>query len=148
MTSIQVQLENTQLIISNIYIEPNTITDSHIETLRNLLRDYDNYPLVLSGDFNARHILWHDRIINKQGEYICELINDFDLQIHNDNSPTCMTENGVSIIDLTLTNSRATPYLKHWNSKGPLSSIFDHSLIEFEFSSKNIPHKSLIPRGN
>ncbi|KAF7491369.1 Retrovirus-related Pol polyprotein from type-1 retrotransposable element R1 [Sarcoptes scabiei] len=142
MTSIQVQLDKTQLIISNIYIEPNTMIDEHIETLRNLLKDYEHLPLILAGDFNARHTLWHDRIVNKHGELICELINDFDLQIHNENSPTCITDNGNSIIDLTLSNSRATPHIKQWNSKGPLSGIFDHVYITFEFSSKNIPHRT------
>ncbi|KAF7489632.1 hypothetical protein SSS_08796 [Sarcoptes scabiei] len=111
MTSIQVQLCNTQLILCNIYIEPNTMTEEHLGTLRNLLKDYEHFPLILAGDFNARHTLWHDRIINKHGELICELINDFDMQIHNEKSPTCITENGNSIIDLTLSNSKATPLI-------------------------------------
>ncbi|KAF7496041.1 Retrovirus-related Pol polyprotein from type-1 retrotransposable element R1 [Sarcoptes scabiei] len=142
MTTVQVQLSKSLLIISNVYIEPNTISSSHIDLLKDLMKTFANHPLILSGDLNARHTLWHDRIINRHGESICELINDFDLHIHNDESPTCLTINGNSIIDLTLSNYKARSFIRNWASTVHQHSIFDHALIEFEYASnERIPQR-------
>ncbi|KPM05827.1 hypothetical protein QR98_0042990, partial [Sarcoptes scabiei] len=143
MTSIQILLNNSQLIVSNIYIKPNSISAMHVDKIRDLFNSYSQFPIILSGDLNARHTLWHDRKVNKHGEIISDLINDLDLYIHNDRKPTCKTINGSSIIDLTLTNVRATPKISQWSSKGQLQSIFDHSLIEFDYQPGNqIPLKT------
>ncbi|KAF7492502.1 hypothetical protein SSS_01704 [Sarcoptes scabiei] len=142
MTTVQVQLSKSLLIISNVYIEPNTISSSHIDLLKDLMKTFANHSLILSGDLNARHTLWHDRIINRHGESICELINDFDLHIHNDESPTCLTINGNSIIDLTLSNYKARSFIRNWASTVHQHSIFDHALIEFEYASnERIPQR-------
>uniref|UniRef100_A0A834VF46 Reverse transcriptase domain-containing protein n=1 Tax=Sarcoptes scabiei TaxID=52283 RepID=A0A834VF46_SARSC len=134
MTSIQVQLDNQPLVLSTVYINPNSIEPEHLTTLRNLLKTYEKTPVILSGDFNARHTLWNDRIINKHGQLICDLINELELQIHNNSKTTCFTDSGgESIIDLTLTNSIATPFLANWDSRNDLNTIFDHSLIEFDY---------------
>ncbi|KAF7492646.1 Putative protein in type-1 R1DM retrotransposable element [Sarcoptes scabiei] len=142
MTSIEIQLNKSQLIISNVYIEPNTISSFHIDILKNLLTTHENVPLIITGDFNARHTMWHDRIINRHGEIIYELINDFNLYPHNDKNPTCLTINGTSIIDLTLTNHKAMPYVRNWTSRANQQTIFDHALIEFEYvSDQKIPQR-------
>ncbi|KAF7490419.1 Putative protein in type-1 R1DM retrotransposable element [Sarcoptes scabiei] len=142
MTTIQIQLFKSLLVICNVYIEPNTISSHHIEFLRDLLKTYENVPLILTGDFNARHTLWNDRIINKHGECIYDLIIEFDLFLHNNKNATCLTINGTSIIDLTLSNHRATPHVKNWTTKINHQTIFDHALIGFEYGpDEKIPQR-------
>ncbi|KAF7489848.1 Retrovirus-related Pol polyprotein from type-1 retrotransposable element R1 [Sarcoptes scabiei] len=142
ITTIQIHLQQSPLIVSTVYIEPNSISSIHENLVRKLFKTYENVPLIVSGDFNARHTMWHNRITNKHGEVIYEIMNDFDLYLHNDQRPTCLTINGSSIIDLTLTNHKATPFIRNWNSKSNRQSIFDHALIEFDYISRDeIPQR-------
>ena len=108
ITTIKVQLHNTELIISSIYIEPNSLNHNHIQILKSILHTFSNLPIILAGDFNARHPLWHDHTTNNNGNKLAELIDDFELYIHNNHSPTCITPLGSSIIDLTITNNKAS----------------------------------------
>ncbi|KAF7488575.1 hypothetical protein SSS_03096 [Sarcoptes scabiei] len=40
------------------------------KTVRKLFKTYENVPLIVSGDFNARHTMWHNRITNKHGQLV------------------------------------------------------------------------------
>ncbi|KAH9419271.1 hypothetical protein DERP_005778, partial [Dermatophagoides pteronyssinus] len=95
-------------------------------------------------DFNSRHHLWHDTTTNNQGIILAELINDYELSIHNTKDPTCITTNGSSIIDLTLTNNKASSYIIDWHSSKQPNSIFDHVSISFTYNhQQRIPTKTI-----
>ena len=144
ITTIKIQLQSTSLIICNVYIEPNSLTSDQINLLSNLLDTFKHQPIILTGDFNSRHHLWHDTTTNNQGIILAELINDYELSIHNTKDPTCITTNGSSIIDLTLTNNKASSYIIDWHSSKQPNSIFDHVSISFTYNhQQRIPTKTI-----
>ncbi|KAF7487638.1 hypothetical protein SSS_02905 [Sarcoptes scabiei] len=87
-------------------------TQFYPDTIKNLLQTYERHPIILSGDLNARHTLWYDRIVNKHGELFCELVNEQALHIHNNKNPTCITLNVLSSTECLITNC--------WNSNSLL----------------------------
>ena len=144
ITTIKVQLHNSSLIVSNAYIEPNSLTTEHINLLVKIINTHKNQPLIVAGDFNSRHPLWHDNTANPQGIALSDLINDFELDIHNNKEPTCITTNGSSIIDLTLTNNKATPRISNWYTSKQSNTIFDHVSIMFTYQAQfSIPKKTI-----
>lgn len=130
-TTIKIQLHSLSIIVVNTYLEPDSITQAHIHWINNLLLNFDNQPVIISGDMNARHSLWNDTTNNRHGNMLAELISDWNLTIHNNSGATCVTPSGNSIIDLTLTNNAATRWIHNWNTQTQSSSIFDHKQIKF-----------------
>ena len=45
-------------------------------------------PYILMGDFNAKHTLWGDSVCDRWGNIIDQLIDDNDVLLMNDGSPT------------------------------------------------------------
>ena len=102
------------------------------------LKHIQNLPLILAGDFNARHLLWHDTISNSQDNLLADIIDNFKLDIHNDKQPTCIRPNGNSIIDLTkpqttLPNGPLNNNRTQFSIMYPSSS---HSLLNIKFPTE------------
>nr|XP_027201524.1 uncharacterized protein LOC113795535 [Dermatophagoides pteronyssinus] len=139
-TTISIQCIDRFIIICNIYIRPNEICTEHIEFIENIINKYRNTPLIISGDFNARHLLWHDKIINRNGTKIFDIIDKHNLIIHNNKEKTCQTSNGNSIIDITLTNDHGCHIVQNWKTTN-LTSFSDHFTIVFDISIYNLCRK-------
>jgi len=62
---------------------------------------------VILGDFNAHHTLWGSLRVDGRGEQVVKLVNDSDLILLNDGSPTRVDDNtgNLSYIDLSLVSS-------------------------------------------
>ena len=82
-TTISLNTWNNEIILSNFFIRPKGLKDVHIDFISSLLNFYKNQPLVICGDFNARSPVWFDKITNGNGFYFQEILNQFDLLIHN-----------------------------------------------------------------
>ena len=63
-TTITVSTLCTQIVISNSYIHPNSLNDSHIKFIEKMLHDFNKYPIVNCGDFNSRSPVWFDVLTN------------------------------------------------------------------------------------
>ena len=61
-------------------------------------------PYILMGDFNAKHTYWGDSVCDRWGNIISQLIDDNDVLLMNDGSPTRydVHHNTFSAIDLTI----------------------------------------------
>ncbi|KAF7496044.1 hypothetical protein SSS_00312 [Sarcoptes scabiei] len=84
--------------VSTVYIEPNSISSIHENLVRKLFKTYENVPLI---DPEILMLGIQCGITGSQTNTV---------------RPTCLTINGSSIIDLTLTNHKATPFIRNWNS--------------------------------
>ena len=58
-------------------------------------------PIIVTGDFNASHSLWHNSSNNILGQLLHDFLITKDLTILTD----CSTTRKDRIIDLTITNS-------------------------------------------
>lgn len=134
-STVKIYTSESYIILSNVYIPPHQLNDSHYDTIMNLFshQEYcDNQiPIILTGDLNARHKYWHDHDQNSHGIVLFDLINILELTIMNDNNPTCFSHNGSSHIDLTIANSFALNSISEWHS-AKLNSISDHAAVLFD----------------
>ena len=55
--------------------------------------------IIVSGDFNARHTAWGDRISDAYGKALLSQLDFCKYTIHSTKSPTFIAENGTSLID-------------------------------------------------
>ncbi|KAH9426829.1 hypothetical protein DERP_002929 [Dermatophagoides pteronyssinus] len=132
-TTISIQTKSTNIILVNIYLHSNVFCDVHQDFFESLLSNFSNFPIILCGDFNARNTYWHDVIVNKNGYKLKEIIDNHDLIVINDKTKTCRN---ASIIDLTITNSKAYNYIANW-SVSRATELSDHETIKFHIVSSN-----------
>ena len=110
--SIKVELGNTKLIISNVYIPPaSSCNNGYHSSIEHLLTTPDT--LVL-GDFNAHHPSWYSRSPDTIGRKMADSINGSDYGILNWDSPTRFPPNAepsspdVSLASASLITSSST----------------------------------------
>ena len=98
-------INNKRTLMGNIYIPPNN--HEMINILDYELEKHKETPLILLGDFNARHPLWdqNTKKPNKNGKLLADLIDRHNLTIKNDSKKTYTHPNGQSTIDLVLTRN-------------------------------------------
>ena len=122
INALAVQIKLDEIItICSIYLSPNS--SINIEQLNELIKKLPQ-PFLLLGDFNARHLLWHDVKSNSRGNLILNFIIDNQLHILDDDKPTHFDQQtkGYSHIDLSLcTLDPADGY--YWNTYDDLCSI-------------------------
>lgn len=95
-----------KMTVCSIYLSPNQqISKQEIENILDRLPK----PFILSGDFNAHHNHWGSKKDDSRGKIIESIINDRNLIILNDGSPTFIHSGNLngnstapSCIDLTL----------------------------------------------
>ncbi len=110
----------------------------------NLLVDYCNskrIPLIMGVDSNAHSVTWGEKDTNPRGERLEEWVVSNNLFIQNVGSTATHTpENGArdTIIDLTITNSRAKEMVKNWKVDDQIT-FSDHRMIRF--STKDVKQK-------
>ncbi|VVC39001.1 Endonuclease/exonuclease/phosphatase,Zinc finger, CCHC-type, partial [Cinara cedri] len=131
--AISVELSVT-FTLCNIYL-PNQ-TDFSLLDLENIIRQLPK-PFILVGDFNSHNIIWGSNNTNPRGKIIEKLIQNEDLVLLIDSTPTHINlgNGNLSNIDLSL---------KIWNLKNPnwnlytdlleeeIKKILDHNIIDIE----------------
>ncbi|UYV83955.1 hypothetical protein LAZ67_X000694 [Cordylochernes scorpioides] len=136
------KIENSNIIISNFYIHPNNFGNIHQIFIKELLETFGLQPIILCGDFNSRHPVWYNRIINSNGYKFHSIVDEYNLFIHNLKTPTCRN---ASIIDLTISNKNSIKLIQNW-STSTFTSISDHVAITFDirynFKVQRIGQKS------
>ena len=85
----KVKFNNTYLTICSIYCPPGIMVN-YDELLA--LEDSLPSPKLILGDYNAHHILWGSQRVDVRGEQIAKLLNETDLVILNDGSPTRVSD--------------------------------------------------------
>lgn len=108
-------------------------------------------PFIILGDFNAHHGLWGAHNCDRMGRDIVDLLDELDLCIVNDGSPTRLQVPGQrpSMVDLTICNSNIAGSLLWKVLDDPHGS--DHYPILIESSNiypsnKNVKYTSRKPK--
>ena len=115
-----VQIFTTKWItLCSLYLDPsleNRLLDEsgnprqlELNDLQNLI-DQLPQPFILMGDFNAKHSLWGESVCDPWGCIIEELLDNNDVTLMNDGSPTRhdIFHNSDSVIDLTICSPSLT----------------------------------------
>ena len=61
--------------------------------------------IILTGDFNARHLCWGDKLNNYYGSNLAEALDSTKYSICTSNTPTFLCTNGSSYIDLNIVSN-------------------------------------------
>lgn len=96
------------IFLFSTYVHSTQLSDADsIDRIYNLLGPND--VLLLGGDFNARHVAWHNSRNNRNGNTLYNYLNcntSFNnLKLVPSTSPSCHTANAESYIDLFLFSS-------------------------------------------
>ena len=107
--AISVEVDGAQLLVCNVYIPPIASCPPGYHPNFNSLFNATGDTLIM-GDFNAHDALWYsstaDEAAANRGTSIVEALENSELMVINQDSPTRMPTNGpTSSPDLTITNS-------------------------------------------
>ena len=147
-----IQIFSTKWVtLCSLYLEPSLemrLQDASGNPRHLVLNDLQSLidqlpqPFILMGDFNAKHRLWGENICDSWGNIIEELLDDNDIIMCNDGSPTRydIFHNTSSAIDLTICSSSLRPDYQ-WSVDEDLHGS-DHWPIHLKFL-KNSPSPCL-----
>ena len=132
-----------QLTICSLYLEPTS--NPTYNDLNHLINQLAT-PFIILGDLNAHNTLWHCNNTNAKGRVVERILEDFNISLLNDDSPTHFTSftNTTSIIDLGICSSHIFPEFQ-WNVLKELHGS-DHFPIVLKLTSQQ--KTSAIPRWN
>lgn len=116
---VKLNLNNKSTTILSVYASPKHKITS-VEWY-NILSNFCS-PIIITGDFNAHHELWGCELADNEGKEIVEYLNDYNLIIMNDGTPTLFQCPGhrKSAIDLTICSPAIAPNIT-WQ---PLHSTY------------------------
>lgn len=135
-------VRNRSIIISSIY-SPYLNDENRInkhpfnEIIENLIEycNKEKIGLIMAGDFNAHSKIWGDPKDDTRGNNLIDSLNKFNLFLQNKGHiGTYKDINGISIIDLTITN-QFYKNMRNWKVD-LIESFSDHRTITFELSCK------------
>lgn len=126
-----------RLFIASVYIEPREDPNATMTSLRRLLSAAGEDPVVIGGDFNAKHPFWGTEHACTRGEQLADLADDHDLTIINHGcSPTYETIRNerhiTSIIDITLASPSISHRITDWRVDPTFKGSGDHHAIIFD----------------
>ena len=134
ITAVEVQLDRRYCICS-IYLPPREAIS--VEDIERVLRQIPQ-PYMLLGDFNARHTLWGDSIINSHGRIIERVLlnNELDNMNYSEITHYHIQTNTETNIDLSLCSPNLILDLE-WNREPCLYSS-DHFPINIKVKDYTI----------
>lgn len=125
-------------LIYSCYISPNSSREEYEQFLQNLsnsLTKQGRNPIIITGDFNAKHKAWGSKRENNRGQLVLEWIVQHKLIILNEGQiATCYRHNGESIIDLSLCTENISGNISNWRVHEDSETLSDHRYISFELN--------------
>lgn len=131
-TSIKIQLNNTEMLITSVYKPPKSPLSHNDLDILTSSADW----MVAAGDLNAKHPLWNSHTINQAGISLYQHASSNDYSILAPDSPTHFPTNPhhrPDVLDIALLKTNHHTQINNFNC---LSS--DHNPIVIEFSSSPI----------
>ena len=95
LTGVKIKLGCKVVNVITIYISPNK--EANITALSLTLQDLS--PLLVTGEFNAKHPLWGSNTTDRRGIAICNEFEQLELTILNDGSPTFMRNYQTGLVE-------------------------------------------------
>ena len=110
-----IELSDYNILVASIYNQRHTkLLKDYISFISGMAR-IEGKQLIILGDLNAHHQLWHCRSTNQDGRLLAQAINQTSMQVYNVPKPTrLVVAQPPSVIDLaigTIPNLRAVPIL-------------------------------------
>ena len=102
-----VVISKKRYIIGNVYVKLNhkpAITEviRMLSAAEQKLTEHKAAGIILTGDFNSRHLSWGDKLNNYYGNNLAEALDATKYSVCTSNTPTFLCANGNSHIDLNL----------------------------------------------
>lgn len=114
-----VMVEIDNYLVISCYFSPSLRLREFLFYLSELeveLQKYTAREVVLMGDFNARSIMWGDRINTSRGNRVYDMISGLNLRICNQvGVPTCVRVQGNSVIDLAFVSNKINNRYVEWS---------------------------------
>lgn len=99
--------------------------------------------MIIGCDANSQHTIWGSTKCNRRGEKLLDFILSYNLVIHNKgDSPTFINKVRQEVIDMTLTNQKASCLIQNWSVLNE-DSLSDHRYIGFDIGAD----KTVTPTG-
>ena len=100
-------IHKQRYVLGSVYVKlgyNNAITDviNMLNKAHILMKKHKATAILLSGDFNARHIAWGDHFTNDYGTNLFDKIDKTKFSILTSSTPTFLSKNGSSYIDLMI----------------------------------------------
>lgn len=133
----EVRSQVGKFYIVSTYFQYSDPIDIHISKLDRIVRKLRGNQIIITGDFNARSTVWHDRITDDNGKEVEDFVVRNNLYIINEeNNPATYSHNGESNIDLTIATRGIMNKIRNWRVNTELSTS-DHRTITFEIHSRD-----------
>lgn len=124
------------MIIISVYNSPKSDLEKMLEEITEHIAQIKYKNIIVAGDFNARSVLWEDRITNANGEILEMWADQMDLRLLNEGGiPTCSRPQGESIIDLTWVTPALINRIQDWKVLESTESYSDHNYITFKLTN-------------
>jgi hypothetical protein len=102
-----------------------------------VIRNIKNSPIIIAGDFNARHGNWDSRDTNNFGKKLFDwLVVENFVVLNKKDETTCRRYQGESVIDLTLVNSQAKKMITQWRIEEDRPILSDHCVISMKINAR------------
>jgi len=99
------------MLVVNIYCQFSHPTEMFVMRLENILNAFNNKDILIVGDLNAKSPLWHCPGSDGNGEMFEELIQQFNLNIHNrEGQPPTFRGRAKAESNIDVTMSRGNMY--------------------------------------
>lgn len=117
------------------YWSPNSTIQEYKDFLSKLERSIKSEAseVILTGDFNAKHVDWGCPSSDKRGEILMDMVNSAGLVICNKGEKSTFHKG--SILDLTIATPRTAQTMWKWEVLD-IESLSDHFYILFETNSE------------
>lgn len=138
IVAIECSFQDKVIIIINVYISPTVDLNDTLVELDGVIRQCQNKSVILTGDFNAKNIIWGGNVNDERGEQLSEffLLHNIFLINDKDSEATFQSSNGTSWIDLSLASGELIAQVTHWDVLDN-ESLSDHKYISFGFFNKS-----------
>lgn len=132
---VEIKSDAGNWILGNQYYQFRDEITIHINKTKKIFRNYENKPVLVLADLNAKSNLWHSRITDAKGEEMETAIQELQVEVLNKprNPPTWRRAGLSSNIDASLANSEASNRVTNWQVKDNLTTS-DHNLILMEIN--------------
>ncbi|XP_067216855.1 uncharacterized protein [Linepithema humile] len=106
--------------------------------------EYEKFPILLLGVFNARHLDWDKKRGNSKGNLLKHWLDNLDLIVMNKFIATCIRPRGESVIDLVICNRNAEKIISSCMVDTEAVTVSDHRLVIIQMDSKLAREKSRV----
>ena len=130
----EVTFNELKFILISVYMPPSDDIETALSFLSEILLEFNDHPIIILSDTNARHKAWHQGDTNSRGDVLFDFILEHNLIVSNeDTTPTFYTiRDSVlfkSAIDLCICNQRAYRFVDKTFVDLDNPSLSDHRYL-------------------